>query len=199
MVRMFQNRVVAVVTNAVNRQSIIVTVGAATVFFGFLSGAIVNYYLITIYSPLVTTYRASLTYVSAIVGDGLILPIVNMIMVSFLLAHREKVTKKTVHTALFCGLLITLYFHISQAMRGLVNWTMPVPWHWNILGVWHAGYMFSVCSLISCFYLVLFKVTKHTKRMPREAVIVTIGIAFFLTLLRMDYSTVSLSSLVPRL
>lgn len=171
---------------------IVFSVGAATFFFGFAAGAIVNIYLLSINSSLVTTFRASLTYVSSIIGDGIVLPIVNMIIVSFLLVNREKVTKKTMRLALFFGLLITLYFHINQAVNGLVNWTMPMPWHWNILGVWHAGYMFTVASLISCFYLVLFKVKKRTKRVPREALIVTLGIALFLTLLRLDYSTVSL-------
>lgn len=182
-----------------NTKIIVYSVGAATVFFGFLAGAIVNYYLLSINSPLVTTFRASLTYISAIIGDGIILPIVNMIIASFLLVNKKQVTKNIFHMALVFGLGITLYFHITQAMTGLVNWTMPTPWHWNILGVWHAGYMFSVSSLISCFYLVVIKMTKQKMSVVKEVILVTVGIALFLVLLRLDYSFVTFSSLLPGL
>ncbi len=173
--------------------------GMATFFFGFFAGAVVNVYLISIKSTLVTTFRASLTYVSAIVGDGIVLPVVNMVIVSFLLASKEQVTRKTVNLALFFGLCITLYFHITQALTGLVNWTMPAPWHWNILGVWHAFYMFSVSSLIAGFYLMVIKMVRHKKSVTKEAIIVTLGIVIFLYLLRLDYNSVSLSFLVPHL
>ena len=173
--------------------------GMATFFFGFFAGAVVNVYLISIKSTLVTTFRASLTYVSAIVGDGIVLPVVNMVIVSFLLASKEQVTRKTVNLALFFGLVITLYFHVTQALSGLVNWTMPEPWRWNILGVWHAFYMFSVSSLIAGFYLMVIKMVRHKKSVTKEAIIVTLGIVIFLYLLRLDYNSVSLSFLVPHL
>lgn len=175
-------------------KQIILGVGAATFFFGFFAGALLNIFLIAVHSPLVTQLRTTLTYKSAIFGDGIILPIVNMFAVSFILKHQKHVTKKTLITALCLGLGITAYFHITQALGNIVNWAMPSPWHWNFIGYWHAVYMFSVCSLLSLYYVVLFHSTKKKKRLTRESFIVTLGIIFFFLLLHLDYLTINLKA-----
>ena len=51
-------------------------VGLATFFFGFGAGAALNLYFIKVKSPLIAEHRGSLNYVSSIVGDGLVLPLV---------------------------------------------------------------------------------------------------------------------------
>jgi len=171
---------------------IIIGVGAATFFFGFGAGAILNLYLLAIHSPLVVQLRSSLMFVSSILGDGIILPIVNMLIVSSLIKNKEFISRLIVALSLFCGLIITLYFHITQAVQGLVNWTMPKPWEWNFLGVWHALYMFAVGSLISLFYIVLVISIAKRKRFAKEGALVTLGIILFLVLLRLDYIDVKL-------
>ena len=175
----------------------ILGVGFATFFFGFAAGALLNIYLLWVHSPLVLQLRASLSYKSAIFGDGIILPIINMIAMSFLLKERNLVKKKTIQLALFLGACITLYFHIAQAMGGIINWSMPTPWHWNFLGDWHAVYMFSVASLLSLFYLVLIKKFRKEKHIGKEFFIVSFGLIIFFVLLRLDYMTVTMSSLIP--
>src|SRR4051812_2844382 len=119
-------------------EQLILLSGLATFFFGFGAGALYNLYLIKINDPLVTQFRSSLTYKSAIFGDGILLPIINMVMVSFLLKHKVLLTRKVKNLGFFGGALITAYFHITQALEGIVNWAMPSPWHWNLLGLWHA-------------------------------------------------------------
>ena len=85
------------------------------------------------------------------------------------------------------GILVTLYFHVTQAVGGLVNWAMPKPWQWNFLGAWHALYMLIVASLLCLFYIVFaFSIKKH-KKLSIEAVLVTLGIILFFILLRLDY------------
>ena len=182
----------------ISKIHIIIGAGLATFFFGFGAGAIYNLYLISVHSPLVSTLRSSLSFKSSIYGDGIILPIVNMIIVAFLIKKKEFLGRKTVGLAVFFGLLITAYFNISQAVNGLVNWSMPTPWHWNFLGLWHAIYMLSVTSLISLFYITLVVSTKKQKRFAREAVFVSLGIFAFLVLLRLDYVAVSFASLIPK-
>ena len=120
-----------------------------------------------------------------------------MICASFLLNQRKYITNKIINWSLVLGGLITAYFHVSQAMRGLVNWTMPTPWHWNFLGVWHAVYMFSVCTLLSLFLIVTIKTIRREKSVPWEFWMVLFGVVIFLVLLRLDYSAVSLSDFVP--
>lgn len=181
------------------REYIVASVGFATFFFGFLAGALLNLYLLAIHHPLVTQLRASLSYKSAIIGDGILLPIVNMIAVSFLLRNWEHATKKTVRAALVAGWAVTAWFHINQAALNAVNWAMPAPWHWNILGLWHAIYMFSVSSLLSLFGLVVMRVVRAEWEVPKETVFVTIGIVIFFFLLRLDYLSFNLVSLIPML
>jgi hypothetical protein len=131
-------------------------------------------------------------FISSIIGAGIILPGVNMLIVSSLIKNKEYISRLKVGLSLFCGLLITLYFHITQAVQGLVNWTMPKPWEWNFLGVWHALYMLVVTSLISLFYMVLVLNIVKFKRFTKEAILVTLSIVLFLILLRLDYFDVKL-------
>lgn len=170
-------------------------VGAATFFFGFGIPAILNLYLLAVNSPLVLQYRSSLMYISSILGDGIILPIVNMLAVLGLFKNQELIGRLVIILSLFFGLLITLYFHITQAVQGLVNWSMPKPWEWNFLGAWHALYMLVVTSLICLFYIVLSRTIWKYKRLSRGFVLVTLGIVLFLILLRLDYSTSSVHRL----
>lgn len=180
-------------------EEIVVATGLLTFFFGFGAGAILNFYLLAINNPLVTEYRSVLTYVSAILGDGIILPIINMVAMAFFLNNREYLTTITLRLALVAGLAVTLYFSISQAIGGIVNWAMPTPWHWNFLGLWHAVYMFSVASFLSLFYLVSIRFIAREKELPRQLVFVTLGIIIFFILLRLDYIAVDLTQFIPKL
>lgn len=180
-----------------NKKKAIITTGIATFFFGFGAGAILNLYLISINSPLVANLRSSLSFKSSIYGDGILLPIVNMIMVAFLYDNKKFVNKKTLSFGFLGGGLITAWFHVNQALQGLVNWTMPTPWHWNFLGLWHAVYMFSVTSLISLFMIVSIMSMIKNKKISWFFILVIMGLLFFLLLLRMDYSSVNLTSLLP--
>ncbi len=181
-----------------SKNKAIITTGLATFFFGFGAGAILNLYLISIKSPLVANLRSSLSFKSSIYGDGILLPIVNMVMVAFLYKKREFVHKYSLRAGFLGGFVITAYFHIIQALQGLVNWTMPTPWHWNILGFWHALYMFSVASLITLFFVVSVLSFRKQKKLDKEIYIVIAGIIFFLLLLKSDYMDVNLLSLIPR-
>ena len=177
---------------------IVLLVGLATMFFGFGAGALINWYLRLVKSPLVAELRGSLDYKSSIIGDGFVLPVVNMLVASFLLNERSMIGTRELWFAGICGVVITAYFHITQARRGLVNWCMPEPWHWNLLGAFHAVYMYTVSSLLGLFYALTAEYWWVHGGPPREAVLATVGILGFLWLLRIDYQTVSLRSLLPR-
>lgn len=178
------------------KKRIIFLTGFLTFFFGFGAPAILNLYLLLNNSPLVLNFRPSLNYISAILGDGIILPGVNMVVVSSLFKNQEFLNRLTIRLGLFFGLVVTAFFHILQASSGLVNWAMPSPWQWNFLGLWHAVYMFSVASLLCLFYIILiisFKKNIHIK----EAIFVSFGIVLFLILLRLDYITFNIKDIFP--
>ena len=175
-----------------SKKQIIFATGLTTFFFGFFAGALLNWYLIAVNDPLVTQFRSTLNYTSAIIGDGIVLPITNMIMVAFLLNHRKYLNKYTKYGGFAGGVIITAYFHITQAVQGIVNWAMPTPWHWNVLGFWHFFYMLAVSTLISGFYIAVFQYIKREGRVPKSAFLASFGIVIFLILLRLDYFTIKL-------
>ena len=180
------------------KRYVIVLIGLGTVFFGFGAGALLNLYLLSIHSPLVESLRSSLTYKSAIFGDGIVLPIVNMTIAYYLLHHHLVLKQKFLSGAFICGILITVYFHVNQAVNHLVNWAMPTPWHWNILGLWHAIYMFSVSAFISLFYIIVMRNSRYGQRLPKEFFIVTTGLVIFFILLHLDYISVNIRDLFPQ-
>ncbi|MDP2637437.1 MAG: hypothetical protein Q8P26_00045 [Candidatus Levybacteria bacterium] len=174
------------------QKRIVWLVGAATFFFGFGASAMLNAYLFMIKSPLVLNFRSSLNFVSSIFGDGIILPIVNMLIARFILGNLGLINKLNVFAGIVFGLAITFYFYITQAVKGLVNWSMPTPWHWNFLGVWHFFYMLSVSSLLSFYVLLLIKKIKKDKVTPKDAFVIVGGVIIFLILLKLDYADISL-------
>ncbi len=186
------------VVSGADSRTFVIGVGLATYVCGFLAGALVNLYLLAVHHPLVDQFRATLSYGSAIIGDGFLLPVVNMIVAGFIARRRDDVTPSTVRLAIAMGVAVTVYFHVSQAINGIVNWTMPTPWHWNVLGLWHALYMLAVTSWLSLFLVTVIKLTRRERAVPGEAAIVLLGVAAFFVLLRLDYITLDLHALVPR-
>jgi len=165
----------------------VLAVGLATIACGFLAGALLNVYFWLVQEPLAQQFRTTLTYPSAIVGDGLVLPLVNMAATAFLLQERAWWTRKMFSGALLLGLGVTLAFHVDQAVNGIVNWSMPTPWHWNLLGAYHAAYMLAVAALLGAFLLSVVGATRRTGRLPGAAGWVALGGLVFFGLLRMDY------------
>jgi hypothetical protein len=100
-----------------------------------------NLWMLLTRHPLIKKHRPTLTFRSAIFGDGLILPFVNVIMMKSLQRWRPGLSARTAALPILGGAIISLMFHIGQARGGLVNWTMPKPWRWNLLGYYHFIYM----------------------------------------------------------
>ncbi len=172
---------------------VVLAVGVATLFFGFLASLLVNLYLVATNDPVVHELRTVLSFKSAILGDGFVLPLLNMAAASYLFKHRQGASRSRVVAALLLGGVVTAYVHIVQAANELVNWSMPTPWHWNGLGLLHAAYMFAVVSLLWLFLLVVIKVADRPTTFLREARVVLAGVLLFLFLLRLDYVSTELS------
>src|SRR6187401_3042583 len=108
----------AAVHRACTPRGIVLTVGIATFGCGFLAGALLNVYLWLVPAGLAQQFRTTLTYPSAILGDGLVLPIVNMTAATFLLRERARLTRRTIALAVLLGVLVTVAFHVDQALNG---------------------------------------------------------------------------------
>ncbi len=157
---------------------------AAVTGFAVPVGA--NLYYIWRKNPLVKQYRATLSYQSALWGDGLVLPAVNALMARSL--RRSGVKWDEVARAAAIGGGLTLAAHIAQANGKQVNWQMPQPWHWTALGYEHALHMASEVSFLSLYFTKA--ISRLRRRQPvdkRELGLAVAGVATFLTMLILDY------------
>ena len=161
----------------------------ATVVFGFLVQALGNVYLGLRADPLVTEYRATLSYTSAIIGDGILIPLVNVFMTSQLALWRRRPVAREVAGAVLGGALITGIVHLYQATQALRNWTMTEPWDWTALGYYHALFMWAEISFVLFFWGQFALIAKEH---PRAILSYRVGLMFvcgalFLRLLFADY------------
>ena len=106
--------------------------------------------------PLVRRHRATLAYRSALVGDSLLLPLVNVLLDRQLDAWGDGLRpgclrRDRLVRALLVGMGLTALFHGYQGAHKLTNWTMPRPWRWNALGYYHAVYMAGQLTLLAYF------------------------------------------------
>ncbi|MFL5734781.1 MAG: hypothetical protein ACJ78Q_16615, partial [Chloroflexia bacterium] len=100
-----------------------------------------NLWMLLIDHDLIKKHRPTLTFRSAIFGDGIILPLVNVMMMKSFRRWRPHLSARTAVLPILGGSLVSLMFHVGQGRGGLVNWTMPKPWHWNLLGYYHFVFM----------------------------------------------------------
>lgn len=161
----------------------------ATAFFGFVVQALGNLYLSWRADPIVSQYRATLSYTSAIVGDGILIPLVNVFMTSQLTLWRRRPNVREVAGAIMGGALITGVVHLYQATQDLRNWAMPAPFEWTAIGYYHAVFMWTEISFVLFFWGQLALIAKEH---PRAILSYRVGLMFvcgalFLRLLFADY------------
>ena len=168
---------------------LLAAVFGATVFFGFVVQAAGNVYLNWTADPIVSEYRTTLTYTSAVVGDGLLIPLANVFITSQLVAWRRRPRLAEVAGAVLGAGVITVVVHLYQAVNALLNWTMVKPFEWTPLGYYHAWFMWTELTLVLFFWGQVALVAKEN---PRAILSQRVGFVFlcgalFLRLLFADY------------
>lgn len=165
----------------------------STAFFGFVVQAVGNVYLNWRGDPIVHEYRATLSYTSAVVGDGLLIPMVNVFMTGQLALWRRKPRLSEVALSILAGGLVTGLVHFYQAVNNLQNWTMTAPFDWTPLGYYHAAFMWTEISFVLFFMGQVGLVARDTPRAVathRIAMVCLCG-ALFLRLLFADYGYIN--------
>jgi hypothetical protein len=95
-------------------------------------------------------------YQTGIIGDVLILPIVNMLIIFVFLSLPKDVKKLPLLGIVVAGGLGDFLMHYLQGKLGLVNWSMPTPFEWNFVTHWHMiSLFFQLSWLFAFFYLVV--------------------------------------------
>ncbi|HEX9494807.1 MAG TPA: hypothetical protein VGA38_03520 [Candidatus Limnocylindria bacterium] len=160
-----------------------------TLLFGFVTQAAGSLYLRWTADPITLTYRTTLSYTSAIVGDAFLLPIVNLFIVSQLVLWRRRPHVAEISGAVLCAAVITVAVHLYQATHALLNWTMTQPYSWTPLGYVHAAFMFSEISLVLFFWGQVAQVAREQPRaiFSHRVAIVILCSLVFMRLLLGDY------------
>lgn len=149
-----------------------------------------NVWMLLTKNDLIKKHRPTLTFRSAIFGDGLILPFINVLMMKSLRRWRPRLESPTSLVPLVGGSAISLLFHVQQGKGGLVNWTMPKPWRWNLLGYYHFIYMstqFSYMLLYITQLLAHLREEELTDELKRDLALIGANLVAFGLLLYTDY------------
>ena len=165
----------------------------ATCFFGFLVQAFGNLYLRYENDPLVLHYRATLSYTSAVIGDGVLIPLVNVCMAGQLALWRRRPALSEVGLSVLAGGLLTGGVHLYQAVNNLRNWTMTSPFNWTPMGYYHATFMWAELSCVLFFWGQVGLVARDN---PRAVITHRIGMVLlcgllFLRLVFADYGYIN--------
>jgi hypothetical protein len=162
---------------------------ALTLVFGFLTQAAGSMYLRLVADPIVSHYRTTLSYTSALVGDAFLLPLVNVFMAAQLWEWRRRPRPSEVALSLLAGAALTVGVHLYQAMNEILNWTMLAPYAWTPLGYVHAGFMFAELSLVIFFWGQVGLVARDQPRalFSRRILFVVLCSLVFMRLLLGDY------------
>lgn len=96
-------------------------------------------------------------YQTGVIGDLVILPLVNVLIFFILWKIKFRFDKKTFFIIIPIGLAGDFFIHYMQGVLKLVNWTMPVPFQWNFGSYWHMFSFFFQWSYIVLFFLIFFK------------------------------------------
>ena len=161
----------------------------ATWFFGFMVQAAGNVYLNWRADPIVSEFRTTLTYTSAVFGDGLLIPLANVLMTSQLVAWRRKPRMAEVVGAVLGAGVLTLAVHLYQAVNALLNWTMTRPFEWTPLGYYHAAFMWVELTFVVFFWGQVALIGKENPRaiLSQRIAFVVLCVGLFLRLLFADY------------
>ena len=93
------------------------------------------------------TYHGSqptvFSYVSGIVGDGLLVPAVNLGAYIVMRQLWPNVRWQRLPLYVTLALATTLAAFLAQAGLGVINWSMPSPYHWSAVGRFHFIVMWS--------------------------------------------------------
>ncbi|MCL5675844.1 MAG: hypothetical protein M1120_01825 [Patescibacteria group bacterium] len=125
------------------------------------------YYLVTVsYNPgAFLGKRILLDYTTGVIGDGLIVPVINVFILNFLILSRVKLNKLVTIAVLVLSLLTDFLAHFFQGLLNLTNWSMPRPFQWNFAGYWH---MVSLFLQMTYLYLFFYAVTVSHVRIRKD-------------------------------
>src|ERR1700674_3108152 len=111
-------------------------------------------------------------YYSGVVGDGLLIPAVNVAGFVVLRQLAPGIPWKRLPLYVLLGLATATTCFLVQAQLDLVNWSMPSPFHWSDVGQFHFLVMWSEFTYL---YLVMATAVNNWSRMRPDPAAWQIG------------------------
>src|SRR2546425_5933305 len=99
----------------------------ATCIFGFLIQAGGSVYLQLRADPIAFQYRTTLSYTSAIVGDGILIPLANVLITSQLVTWRRRPHVAEIGGGVLLGAPVPALLPPYPAADDLPHWAMTAP------------------------------------------------------------------------
>jgi hypothetical protein len=150
-----------------------------------------NVWMLITDHELIKKHRPTLTFRSAIIGDGILLPLISALMMKSFVRWQPRLARPESLASIIGGSALALVFHIGQGRGGLVNWTMTRPWRWNLLGYYHFIYMSTQFSYMFLYFIQLarrFPKGEIDGKQKRDLAIIAASLALFGLLLATDYA-----------
>lgn len=141
--------------------------------------------------PIIKEHKPTLAFASAWIGDGILLPIINVLMMMAFRRWGTRIGRRNSAVALVAGFSLMGVFQVVQGMQGMTNYTMPVPWKWTWLGYYHMLYMGSQFSFMFFYFIALYHAWqegKVTTRQKQHLAAIAGMILLFAVLLQFDYA-----------
>ncbi len=104
-------------------------------------------------------------YYSGVLGDGILIPAVNVAGFIVMRHLGPSIPWRRLHIYALLGLVTTATAFLVQARLDLVNWSMPLPFHWSDIGQFHFLVMWAE---ISYLYLVLATAVNNWSALRRD-------------------------------
>ena len=129
-------------------------------------------------------------YYSGVLGDGILIPAVNVAAFVLLRQLSPSIPWKRLPVYLLLGFATATAAFLMQARLDLVNWSMPVAFHWNDIGQFH---FFVMAGEVTFLYLALVTATNNWSKLRQDSVafkalaIGWVGLALFAASLAADY------------
>ncbi|MEO8744749.1 MAG: hypothetical protein ABI334_05290 [Candidatus Dormiibacterota bacterium] len=130
------------------------------------------------------------SYFSGVIGDGLLIPAVNVAAFVTLRQLAPGIPWRRLPVYVLLGCATATAAFLTQARLDLVNWSMPIAFHWSDVGQFH---FFVMSAEISYLYLALATVIDSWPHARRDAVAWRFfvagwaGVALFAASLAADY------------
>lgn len=134
--------------------------------------------------------RTVFHYYSGVLGDGLLLPAVNVLGFIVLRQMAQLVAWRRAPLYAMLGAATASAAFLVQAKLELVNWSMPTPFHWSDVGQFH---FFVMSAELAYLYLVFATAINNWKALTRDSVawrsfaVGWAGVALFAASLAADY------------